>query len=74
MRRDPDSFFFQMEFLMCDYTYLQKNRKRSLRLVSRSQTIKIRKVFLFVLIDDLLIYSLISRAVVKPRYYGAQRV
>ena len=39
-----------------------------LSLVSRSQTIKFRKSFLFVLIDDLLIYSLISRAVVRPRY------
>ena len=37
-----------------------------LSLVSRSQTIKFRKSFLFVLIDDLLIYSLISRAVVRP--------
>ena len=40
----------------------------SVTLVPRSQTIKIRKSFRFVLIDDLLIYSLISRAVVKPRY------
>jgi hypothetical protein len=36
-------------------------------LVSRSQTNKIRSLFLFVLIDDLLICSLISRAVVKPQ-------
>jgi len=38
------------------------------RLVSRSQTNKIRSLFLFVLDDDLLICSLISRAVVEPRY------
>jgi len=36
--------------------------------VSRSQTNKIRSLFLFVLDDDLLICSLISRAVVEPRY------
>ena len=37
-------------------------------LVSRSQTNKIRSLFLFVFDDDLLICSLISRAVVEPRY------
>ena len=40
----------------------------TMNLVSRSQANKIRSLFLFVLDDDLLICSLISRAVVEPRY------
>jgi hypothetical protein len=55
--------------------YLGKKKKKAthllidgLRVVSRSQTNKIRSLFLFVVNDDLLICSLISRAVVEPRY------